>query len=120
MSSSTRSGFDLLVVLDAVVRSDASPSGMVGELAVGVKSETREAWWRVVFGAPSKTERLDVRPNDADATLLLSEEEANAILDSGAVPSEARTAEIKGDGRLAERFVARYFKQGREHSIRTH
>jgi hypothetical protein len=110
MASGFKSGLDLLLVFDALVKRDRNLSGLKGQIAVGVRMPTGEQWWSVKLDPVAEARFADQRP-EADVSLLVDERDADAILDLGALPADR--AELKGDTKLLQKFMARYAqKQG--------
>jgi hypothetical protein len=102
-------GADLLTIVDAMVRRDRGPSGLTGEIGVGVvTADHRETWWRARFGAAPEIGFVDELPWSAEALLVLGEAEAAAILQGRALPTSPDLLEIHGDRDLFDRFLERY------------
>ncbi len=97
----------LLESLDALVREDAAPSGFAATLAFAVRIDGDTRWWRVTCGARAQGAFVD-EPGPCDASLLMGEAEARAIVAEGRVPDDARLLRASGERALLERFVRRY------------
>lgn len=100
-------GADLLLWFHAFASKDQGPPGFVGKLAVGVRLDDGEAWWQVVFDAQSTPTFVAERPTDADAELLLSAAEADAML-RGDPSLTLEPNRLKGRRELLDQFLRRY------------
>ena len=117
-SSKRDDGVDLLHVLDSMVKRQTAPAGIAGDLCVGVRHDGTDTWWHVQFSPDVKTALLQARPDDTDAWVLLSNVQANAILNNGDIP-DGRAPDVHGDLRLFQRFTTRYLVKQGAHDVRS-
>jgi len=104
---SRQRGFRLLSLVDTYVHNDGAVAGFVGSVALGVRGEGRELWWRGQFGTRTET-RLDASRPAADAILLLGPDEAEDALTGTMRPAPGLLV-VDGDRDLLQRFINRFF-----------
>ena len=110
--------FDLLTLLNAVVLNDQGPSGLRGQVAIGVRGADGEQWWTAFLHPQARCEFIDARPEGAESALLLGVAEADSILKTGAPPENPELLVLYGDRDLLMKFLARYQPQGGMLSLR--
>ncbi|MEL6545529.1 MAG: hypothetical protein AAFQ82_12940 [Myxococcota bacterium] len=98
---------DLLELLDTLVRRDPAPSGLSGELCIGVRENDAFRWWSAAFTPALRVGFDSVRSNSAHATLVLDAADARELLTEGRIAGPNLLA-IDGDRRLLRRFFRRY------------
>ncbi|MEM6732735.1 MAG: hypothetical protein AAF658_14340 [Myxococcota bacterium] len=97
-----------LDVLDALVNRDSAPPGFPGRVTIGVREGGHYRFWSAHFGPLEATTTFSHElPEEADAILLLSEEDAAAAL-RGEVNREPEVMMVHGDTALLRRVVTRY------------
>lgn len=99
---------DLLDLVDAFVKSDESPPGLLGDIALGIESQEQTRWWRASFGAEVVTSFSNVVPPHSDAMLVLSQDDAISIVRNGTLGESQSAPRFSGDRRLLKRFFDRY------------
>ncbi len=100
-------GADLLLWFHAFASKDRGPPGFTGKLAVGVEQGGVETWWQADFGGQSTAAFLPGRPTDADTELLLTAEEADAML-RGDPNLKLAKERLRGRRELLDQFLKRY------------
>ncbi|MBI5509985.1 MAG: hypothetical protein HY903_14610 [Deltaproteobacteria bacterium] len=106
----TRDGAELLAALHAMVSADKAPPGLKGSIAVGVVDAAGALYFVATFGKAVRTEISDTLPT-VDAALVMGEAEANAILDTGALPPKPELLVKQGGSALLAKFVSRYLQR---------
>lgn len=107
MGEGPSSGADLLLWFHAFASRDRGPPGFSGTLAVGVEEAGVETWWQAHFGGQSVPSFLPGRPTEADAELLLSAAEAEAML-RGDPNLKLDRERLRGRRELLDQFLKRY------------
>src|SRR5262249_31842288 len=106
----------LLSFLAATIRRDAGYPGFHGSIAVGIRHAEGTTWWRAVFDDRGFSEVVDHRPDDVDACLLVTAEQAKNIM-TGRL-AELAPDSIIGDREIVDQFVKRYLRDRSAISVR--
>jgi hypothetical protein len=107
----------MLTFLSALVSKDAGFPGFKGSFAIGITGEEEPVWWRAVFSERGFSEFVDRRPENVDAWLLLSPDEARGMMTGtlADLPDDA----LMGNRTVIKKFVNRYLKRRSGISVRT-
>jgi hypothetical protein len=115
---SNLTGQAYLEVLDALVRRDPRPAGLIGRLSIGVREPQGDSWWNVSLGATPKTEFARCPSLSADSILLIGADVALRIL-QGQPVLPSGDIRYTGDRRLLAKFFSRYASYDNAISIRS-
>lgn len=101
----------LLNYLDARVRKDTLPPGLVGRVCVGVKDRARGGvvrWWIADFSDQARTSFAAERPREYGVAVGLDDDGARAML---GLPVRGQPMQlVAGDRALLLKFVRRYLR----------
>jgi hypothetical protein len=101
-----RLGF--LEIIDALVRRDGAATGLSGEVCIGVRDGPTYQWWSARLGPTFSTRFLSSPSQSAHATLFIAKRDADALLETGAIPDPPELFMIDGARDLMLRFFKRY------------
>ncbi len=106
-----------LGLLDLLIQLDTAPAGFRGSVCLGVERQGQRSWWIADFSGTTSTRFLEGEwPPEADAVLLMNQEDALRLISTGVIAPQG--LQMTGDRKLMKRFISRFLERKNMLSVR--